>query len=47
MAKREQGLHFFKTFRGDFVTGVSHRMILTVFKTDSRHVALMTENFFI
>ena len=25
--KREQGLHFSKTFLEDFVTGVSHRMI--------------------
>ena len=37
---------FLKTFREDFVTGVSHRMIWTVLKTDSGHVALLTDNFF-
>ena len=37
---------FLKTFREDFVTGVSHRMIWTVLKTDSGHVALLADNFF-
>ena len=39
MAKREHILHFWKLCGEDFVTGVFHRMIGTVFKTDSRHVA--------
>ena len=38
---------FMKTFCEDFVTGVSHRMIWTVLKTDSGHVALLTDNFFL
>ena len=37
---------FLKTFLEDFVTGVSHRMIWTVLKTDSGHVAFLTDNFF-
>ena len=37
---------FLKTFLEDFITGVSHRMIWTVLKTDSGHVALLTDNFF-
>ena len=38
---------FLKPFLGDFVTGVSHRIIWTVWKTDSGHAALLTDNFFI
>ena len=37
---------FLKTLREDFVTGVPHRMICTVLKTNSAHVALLTDNFF-
>ena len=47
MTKRERGLHFLKTFLEDLVTGVSHRMIRTVLKTDSGHVALLADNFFL
>ena len=32
--------------KGNFVTGVSHRMIWTVLKTDSGHVTLLTDDFF-
>ena len=44
--KTRTSLTFMKPSREDFITGVSHRMIWTVLKTDSGHVALLTENFF-
>ena len=36
-----------KTFLKDFVTGVAHRMVWTVLKTDLQHVALLTDHFFL
>ena len=44
--KTRTSFTFMKTSREDFITGVSHRMIWTVLKTESRHVALLTEKFF-
>ena len=44
--KTRTSFTFMKTSREDFIAGVSHRIIWTVLKTDSGHVALLTENFF-
>ena len=43
--KTRTSFTFMKPSREDFNTGDSHRMIWTVLKTVSGHVALLTENF--
>ena len=44
--KNANKVYIFENFSCILWTGVSHRMIWTVLKTDSGHVALLTDNFF-
>ena len=43
--KNANKVYIFENFSWILWTGVSHRMIWTVLKTDSWHVALLTDNF--